>query len=320
MPSPKPKLLIDYESEGFPSASGVINGTSVLETSWDELIWAAVTVGRPNRQYVFRHGQASIYEALFRLSLTRMALEQRPGGRRLRRTAAAKTLDPSEKGAVSYFLGMTLCKLFSARLLYAPWLLHLDVFRPDLDIQLSGRSRPDLVGKTNSNEGVALESKGRLSKPDADAKTKAKNQATRVVSIDGVSPTYKIGGIAYFRNEVLRFYWRDPEARNTSKTIEVKIRGEDWSYYYRPIFELFQSRYQTSPSREERTSASIEEVDIDLGIHPVILRLLTESNWAGAREASVKLAQEFHERGYQLDGIRIDAGPSWRLPFSEFRE
>ena len=75
MPAQPTNLQIEYESEGFPATSGVVNGSSVLETSWDELIWAAVTVGRPNRQYVFKHGQASVYEALFRLSLVRMALQ-----------------------------------------------------------------------------------------------------------------------------------------------------------------------------------------------------------------------------------------------------
>lgn len=75
-----------------------------------------------------------MYEALFRWSLVRMALEQ-TGLRasRLRRTTAAKTLDPTEKGAVNYFLGMTFCKLFAAKLLHTPWLLHLDVFRPGLN-------------------------------------------------------------------------------------------------------------------------------------------------------------------------------------------
>ncbi len=149
--APKAMLRTDYESEGFEPGGLVKNGRGVLTTSWDELLWAAVTVGRPNRQYVFRHGGASVYEAIFRWSLTRMALEQSgPVAYRLRKTEAARTLDPSEKGAVNYFLGMTLCKLFSAKLLNAPWLMHLDVFRPGLDVVLKGRSRPDLVGQTNT--------------------------------------------------------------------------------------------------------------------------------------------------------------------------
>src|SRR5438045_4082788 len=135
-------LQIAYESEGFPAGAPVANGLATLNTSWDELLWAAITVGRPSRNYVFPHGDASIYEALFRMSLVRMAVEETgPNEKYLRRTSAAKSLDPSEKGAVSYFLGMAVCKLFTTKLLSAPWLLHLDVFRPQLDPELSGRSR-----------------------------------------------------------------------------------------------------------------------------------------------------------------------------------
>jgi len=122
-------LRIPYESEDFPHPTR--NGSFELAVTWDDILWAAVMVGRPNRHYVFRHGRASHYEALFRLSLVRMALEQAgPNAYRLRRTSAAKTLDPTEKGAVSYFLGMTLCKLFASKLLNTPWLIHLDAFRP----------------------------------------------------------------------------------------------------------------------------------------------------------------------------------------------
>lgn len=178
---------IEFTSEGFPSPGPVVNGSDVLSVSWDDLLWAAITVGRPNRHFVFRHGVSSLYEALFRASALRMTLEQiAPGARRLRRTATAKSLDPSEKGAVNYFLGLTLCKLFAEMKLDAPWLLHLDVFRDRLNPRLlSGRSRPDLIGRTTGGEWVALESKGRVSPPTGDAKTKAKEQAERVVSIRG---------------------------------------------------------------------------------------------------------------------------------------
>src|SRR5437867_1458592 len=166
MSGPTP-LRIDVEADGFPAGSPIINGLGTLPTSWDELLGAALTVGRPNRQYVFRHGTASHYEALFRLSLVRMALEQhRPAASRLMRTAAARTLDPSEKGAVNYFLGLAICKLFAAKLLSVPWLLHLDVFRPMLNPVLTGRSRPDLVGQMANGDWVALECKGRLSEPN----------------------------------------------------------------------------------------------------------------------------------------------------------
>src|SRR5512135_2066178 len=101
-------LRIDYDSDGFPPGSPVQNWPNTLDTSWNDVLWSAVTVGRPNRAYVFRGGLPSQYEALFRWSLVRMALEQSStAATRLRRTEAARTLDPSEKGAVSYFLGLT---------------------------------------------------------------------------------------------------------------------------------------------------------------------------------------------------------------------
>src|SRR5258708_34292485 len=96
-------LFIPYQTDAFPTGT-IPNGYYDLDVTWDDILWAAVTVGRPNRQYVFRHGVASTYEALFRWSLIRMSLEQsRPLGYRIRRTNAATTLDPTENDAWIYF-------------------------------------------------------------------------------------------------------------------------------------------------------------------------------------------------------------------------
>ena len=163
-------INISYITEDFP-AGRLTNGSARLQVTWDEILWAAITVGRPNRHYVFMHGDASAYEAIFRWSLVRMSLEQY-GSRRLylQRTNAAKTLDPTEKGAVSYFLGMTFCKLFATKLLNTPWLLHLDVFGHQLNAVLNSRSRPDLVGMEQATGGWhAFECKGRVSQPDSTA-------------------------------------------------------------------------------------------------------------------------------------------------------
>src|SRR5207249_1860365 len=102
----------------------------------------------------------------------------------------------------NYFLGMTFCKLFCAELLDAPWLLHLDVFRPQLNPVLTGRSRPDLVGQNGTGDWIALESKGRVSIPNKQARVKAKDQALRLVGISGSPPVLHIGAITYFRNDV----------------------------------------------------------------------------------------------------------------------
>jgi hypothetical protein len=310
-------LHIDYESDGFPVGCEVTNGPRRLQVSWNDLLWSALTVGRPNRHYVFRHGESSTYEALFRLSLVRLALEQSsPSGRVLRRTNAARSLDPTEKGVVNYFLGMAVAKLFAAECLDVPWMLHLDVFRPRLNAVLSGRSRPDLIGQDRSGKWVALECKGRLSPPSNDAKAKAKRQAQRVVSIGGQQPAMAIGAVTYFRKETLHFYWCDPEPlREVRNAIEVPApTPEVWNQYYAPARGLFGAA--RLERRGEAFWTRLEPADIEIGVHEKVWAALTRGDGSGAREAASSLVNvETHS-----DGLAVRAGDTWLKPFSEEEE
>jgi hypothetical protein len=171
-------LWLDYESDSFPIAF-LPNEQGRLSVTWDDVLWAAVTVGRPDIFHVFRHGQASVHEAIFRWSMVRMALQQRGArGQKLVRTDVFKQMDPTEKGAVNYFLGLLVCKLFASKLLDSPWTLHLDVFRAALNPRLAGgRSRPDMVAQSASSQAWhAFECKGRASVPGSREKQKAKAQ------------------------------------------------------------------------------------------------------------------------------------------------
>lgn len=315
---------IDYESDGFPSSGPVANGSDVLSVSWDDLLWAAITVGRPSRHFVFRHGTASLYEAMFRASALRMTLEQiAPGARRLRRTAVAKSLDPSEKGAVNYFLGLTLCKLFAEMKLNAPWLLHLDVFRDRLNPHLlSGRSRPDLIGRTRGGKWVALESKGRVSPPTADAKAKAKEQAERMVSIRGTPVSYRIGGFAYFKDDVLRFFWRDPQPDGVEppNPIRLDLTEDDiWRAYYQPILALVGPDHAAMIEREN-IPIPIKEADIKIRVLAEVVRFLRLEKWKDAGHWCMEHQDQLAQAEVHGDGVQIIAGESWSKPFEEATE
>jgi hypothetical protein len=314
-------LQIDYESEDFGTGTGVASGTGVLTVTWDDLLWAAMTVGRPNRQYVFRHGAASWYELLFRLSLVRMSLEQAgPGGRRLRRTQAARTLDPSEKGAVNYFLGLAVAKLFADKCLDAPWLLHLDVFRPQLNAQLAGRSRPDLVGQTRAGDWIALECKGRTSQPSANAKQRAKEQAERVTTINGTAPSVNAGCIAFFKNDVLQFFWRDPtpDPTRVEHPIVVDVLEDSWRFYYKPVVALFS---EAMPKRNDVGEGLVtvvdERLDVTLSIDAAVLRLLWAEQWAVARAVASAAKAKHEDSAVRADGLRVIAGQTWLKPFED---
>ena len=302
-------LEIRYVSESFPHT--VANGTASLFTTWGDLHWAALTVGRPPHFHLFRHGIPSFHEAIFRLSLLRMSVEQDHLGH-LRQTAAYAALDPTEKGMVSYFLGMTLCKLFADKLLQTSWLMHLDVFGAAYAAAWTGKSRPDLFGDDLSGRWHAFESKGRSAPPSKEDKDKAVIQAQRLISIGPHKCDLHIGSFAYFRKGVLEFFWRDPDEK-PKNPIRLPEPKDEWRHHYQPALSLADE--PDSPAFAlERTLA-----DVTVKIHPRIMALLRQERWAEARAMAKKLGKRFSKEGYHRDGIKVSAGESWAQPYDERR-
>jgi hypothetical protein len=309
-------LWLDYESDSFPPTV-LPDGHHRLSVAWDDVLWAAVPLGRPDIFHVFRHGQPSVYEAIFRWSIVRMALQQR--GRRVQklvRSDAFKQMDPTEKGAVNYFLGLVVCKLFASKLLDSPWTLHLDVFRAALNPRLfGGRSRPDMVAQSISSQAWhAFECKGRALVPSSAEKQRAKAQAQQLVSVRGTRCTLHVGAITFFRNDTLEFFWRDPDPV-VRERIEIPDPGPTWRAYYSPFVETYQSRTLSVLGR--LPPVSVQEMDLTIGMHPVIAPLLLEGDWQRAREVARERRDELASDGYQADGFLVKAGPSWHEPLEQ---
>ena len=99
---------LSYTATGFPDGSpSGLSGTHELTFSWSELVWAAITVGRAGISQVLQFGLFSAYEIVYRAAIVYANIMETAGGG-LFRSAAYDGLDPSEKGAVSYFLGLLL--------------------------------------------------------------------------------------------------------------------------------------------------------------------------------------------------------------------
>src|SRR5207247_7456939 len=92
-------------------------------------------------------------------------------------------------------------KLFAYRLFGASHLLHLEVYKNRLNpqFQAGSRSRPDLVGMDLAQRWLVFESKGRGSPPSDQDVGRAKDQAERVVSVNGNPPNLRAATIGYFR-------------------------------------------------------------------------------------------------------------------------
>ena len=203
---------------------------------------------------------------------------------------------------------MAVCKLFASRLLNIAWLLHLDVFREQLNAAiLRGHSRPDLVGQDDNDEWHAFECKGRSSVPSAAVRRKAKEQAQRLVSVDSTKCSLHVGAISYFQREALRFHWRDPEpkATETLKPIDLKLPENSLRYYYAPALALANAR------DEIRLTDAHTDADVKVEIHEAIRELVLAGRWAATRMHTRELRPVLEEGGFRPDGLKVVAGESW---------
>lgn len=121
-------LKIPYVAKGFPPRFGWhFSPISDIRCSWPDIVRSAITVGRLGWFHILRHGRYSGFEAISRAFRIRANLMQDAAGH-IVRTDAYDGLDPSEKGSVTYSIGLTITKLLSEWLLGIPWLMHLDIY------------------------------------------------------------------------------------------------------------------------------------------------------------------------------------------------
>lgn len=217
-------MIIPYEAVGFSTSIATGN----LKVTWAELVWAAVTYGKSSSCYHMKHPGHSRAEKKYRTYLLYTCLRQ--SGSNLFKSGLYTEMDQTEKGAASYFLGMTLTKLFADRLLGVPLLWHVSTSSQAISF-IPGRSRPDLIGCSSKlNEWIVAEAKGRSDGFDATALLKAKSQAQMVTTINGLNPRYRFGAESFFSPH-LQIALEDPPAEEDAVPLEFDINRALAEYY-----------------------------------------------------------------------------------------
>lgn len=213
-----------------------LTAPSYIEFTWAELCKAAITVGRRSWKDVLLYGNHSAFEILWRLAMLRSNLVEDAAGY-LRPSKAFEALDPSEKGAVSFFLGMCFSKLIVEKLFGVPWLLHLDVYRSTLNPRLAFKTRPDFVGIDANQQWIVVESKGRSWSLPNKTMAKAKEQTRSLRNINGELPVLKVAiGSCFSTKKMNAKLWDPEEYDENAEDLEIDsnqlIRA-----YYSPIVE-----------------------------------------------------------------------------------
>ncbi|HET9378629.1 MAG TPA: hypothetical protein VFO40_26905 [Chthoniobacterales bacterium] len=131
--------VIPYRARNFSGTFAGLNGNNQIQITWAQLVWAAITTGKAAGDE-YAYGIYSAVERLHRASMMRAYLLQAGSGR-LIQTAPYVSSDPSEKTSISFYLGMTLAKLFAELLFDVPRMLHVAVYGQNYEIATAQEGR-----------------------------------------------------------------------------------------------------------------------------------------------------------------------------------
>jgi hypothetical protein len=273
--------------------------------AWAQLVWAAITAGKAAGDE-YAYGIYSTLERLHRASMIRAYLMQTASGH-IARTIPYQLSDPSEKTSISFYLGMTLAKLFAELLFHVPRMLHFAVYAQNYQIAAaSGESRPDLIGLSNTGEWFVFETKGRSNNFDPAALGTAKEQAEQIQSIDNLTPACSVACQAYF-NSVLSFRMDDPPPRKSDRPRKIRISQSDFRYAYdAPIRNVIELRGATAPlsyANRRFRGARVEEADLWIGVPEVDQATevkseadpITQDQYLGGDDVLVRLGRTWSE-------------------------
>jgi hypothetical protein len=124
-----------------------------------------------------------------------------------------------------------------------PWLAHVDkLFKSGVLKLTSGTiERGDLVGTDLVGNWHVFESKGRSSPPGRALITKAKRQASRVISVNGSTPATKSACIVHLYDIPIRIDLIDPDEADSKTSWEIVI-DEFFRVYYRRIIQTIETK------------------------------------------------------------------------------
>lgn len=319
----------------FTGTFAAVNGPHQLTPSWGDLVRTAITTGYPNlaaatMPTTFHRTWAVLYRASIVL-----AYLASPGGDRLVRSQEYNRADRSEKGSISYYLGLFGAKYVAEAQLRTPWLWHYDVYHQLAQGVGPIARRPDLLGQTSTGEWIVIEAKGRTNGWTNELRTSAKSQARTVNevvhpngTIDPISAN--VASVTYFNQDGWNVIMDDPP----TKPSPLRLTGPPsqlYGAYYAPLIDYLGAGL----TAETVQSVFIEDVefkaayDSDLDLHVGVAAAIIESEGTdidtartvvselvsrGAEGSSrlTQLGDENRSWSVGADGVIVRLGERWR--------
>ena len=141
-----------------------------------------------------------------------------------------------------------------------------------------------------------------------------------MVSVDGVTCSLHIGSIAYFRRDILHFYWCDPEPDGEAglEPIALELPEDAWRAYFEPLADLMDLGEREGSALPGVVMRRLEGLDLEVGLAKEIYPVIEARDWAGIRNSLSNLSGVLEERGLRSDGVYVKTGPNWARRYREW--
>ncbi|MCG5511507.1 hypothetical protein, partial [Ectothiorhodospira lacustris] len=306
--------VVPYTASNFGRHWGTaLAGRHNLTLSWNEFVWAAMTMGKPGVAFLLSSGWHSLSDLVVRSHTVYANL--RASSNHVEKSSLYAGLDPTEKSGVSYFMGMMAAKILGARLLDTPWLFHVSLVHAlGGSVVLKAKSEPDLVGLRRNREWIVAEAKGRTWGYSSSAMRAAKLQTRQLRTINGQYPSLRVAIQASF-NPRLEWAIDDPEEFDEGvPDIQFDVESAMDMYYSAPIIATEKGQSRLIGSRKFQTR-ELSEIGVSIGIdREVRERVLQRILLQGEKLLLLDQAAEpYQEDGFTIfaDGLAISLDERW---------
>lgn len=175
-------------ASGFHMTFARKNGIHLLQVSKHRCLHAAVTIGLQQFHAAAPASAHAVALALYKALAMKCAVDFTQAN--LMRPSEYEAMDPSEKGNISFWVGMTFSGIIASDILQVSRLLHAAAFYRAGLVRVNPGSRrlADFVGQDANDDWHVIESKARQQNPSARLRDNWKEQATTISFVDGCSP------------------------------------------------------------------------------------------------------------------------------------
>lgn len=314
------------------------------EISLSELVLAGMIVGRPSWAAVMQHGRWSVIECIWRSAMivSNLAINPRtaPSGDCFVPSSAFSFLDPSEKGAATFFIAGAFTRIIAEKA-GIPALYHLDTVGmyagylptlPRIASVIGSKRRPDFIGPNASGTYGVFESKGRTNFSSQQLRLSAKEQTQMISTIDGLSPFCRIACITAFgasRGDVINVDIVDPSDAVVG-AFEVNTANTDAKEPFRFAHAAISNGKEEIKELNGRkyVVSKIEEADLEFGLDEDLFNAVGSASDVEMRNLVKDMAGKgdfvfpdtiqlglsrasHHSTSFSMDGHYIRLGAAW---------